>query len=350
VSVVMHRRRAHPQAWEEIAAGRGALARHGTDTVGEAHRIREDGPAARLLALLWHDDPAVRRAAALALPGGDHQTAYAPSYGHFAGVFLRTVASHAHRAPESAADRYATVARSLSALLDQYASDIRAMSNMSYSFLSSALYLALFATCRDTLEAVRRLRASSAHAELCRLLWNLSRLSLSTRLNGTDVEALAQMAARTLAALPPDEVPELWRSLIHPSPPCRMAVAPVLGHLQDRRAVPYLAGSLADQPPNLAQPLIATLRRLEDLRAVPALAETARTNRLLRGAARAAIVAIERANAGSPTRTLLRPADTRAGIPTEQMLRPMPYAGASESPDLLLRVEPARDQERAGQP
>jgi hypothetical protein len=224
------------------------------------------------------------------------------------------------------------------------------MSNMSYSFLSSALYLALFATCRDTLEAVRRLRASAAHAELCRLLWNLSRLSLSTRINGTDVEALAQMAARALVALPPDEVPELWRSLIHPSPPRRMAVAPVLGHLQDRRAVPYLTGSLADQPPNLAQPLIAALRRLEDLRAVPALVEVARVNRPLRGAARAAIAAIERANADSPPRTLLRPADTRAGIPTEQMLRAVPHAGAADSPDLLLRVENERDKKGAGQP
>src|SRR5579859_615585 len=117
----MHRRRTHPQAWEEIAAGRGALSRHGADTVGEARRIREDGPAAQLLALLWHEDPAIRRAAALALPGGDRQTAYSPSYGHFAGVFLRAVASHANRAPEGAADRYAAVARSLSALLDQNA-------------------------------------------------------------------------------------------------------------------------------------------------------------------------------------------------------------------------------------
>ncbi|HLV81699.1 MAG TPA: hypothetical protein VKT32_15540 [Chthonomonadaceae bacterium] len=346
----MHRRRQHPQAWEEIAVGRGALARHGADTVGEALRIREEGPAARLLAHLWHEDLAVRRAAALALPGGDHQIAYAPNYGHFAGVFLRAVASHSHRAPEGAADRYATVARSLGALLEQNASDIRAMSNMSYSFLSSALYVALFATCRDTLEAVRRLRASSAHPELCRLLWSLSRLSLSTRINGADVDALGQMAARTLAALPPDEVPEFWRSLMHPSPPRRMAVAPVLAHLEDRRAVPYLAKALLGQPPNLAQPLIAALRRMEDLRAVPALAETARSSPLLRGPARAAIAAIERANAGSPPRTLLRPAETRAGLPVEQMLRPVPHAGAQESPALLLRVENEREKEGAGRP
>lgn len=333
----MQSKTSREQIWDQIAAGRGALAEQ---RAGETTLFHENSPVAPLLALLWHDDPAVCRAAALALPGGDRVSAYLPAYGHFAGMFLRRLTCDSKTVPDSTTARYRAVAASLCALLDQNSGEIRAMSNMHYSFLSSALYVALFATCRDTLESVRRLRAAAVHAELCRLLWNLSRLSVSHRINGQDVEFLAQAAGRAMAALPPDEIPELWRGLKHHSLPRRLAVAPVLPHLHDRRAVPHLAGALEDQPPAIAQPLISALRRIGDLRAVPALAAAARSSdRPLRSSARAAIAAIERANAGSTARTLLRPAETRGGIPVEHLLRPAP--GGEAAPEELLHVEAA---------
>src|SRR5207253_11000900 len=105
--------------------------------------------------------------------------------------------------------------------------------------------LALLSTCRDATEAVRRLRAAAAHPELCRLLGGLARPDVARRLNGQDSECLAQTARRALAALPPDDIPEFWRTLTHHPTAHRHTVAPVLTHISDRRAVPHLVQALA---------------------------------------------------------------------------------------------------------
>jgi len=332
-----------PQAaWAEITAGRAALAnlRRENKPGVAPHTHQRVGP---LLSLLWHADSRVRKAAALALAGGDQETAYSPPYGHYAGALLRGIERRARQEPESAAARYKVVADTLRHLLDQNASEIRYMGNMRYSFLGSALYVALLSTCRDTMAAIRRLRVANAHPELCRLLWNLTHTNTTRRLNAQDAVALAQMAGETLAVLPPDEIPEFWRALKQPSLPRRMAIAPAIGYLRDPRAVPHLVEALNDQPVCIAQPIIECLGRMGDLRAIASLRRVSRSqNRQLRNHARAAISAIERANADSPARTLLRPVRGREADPAS-LLRPV-RSLVHEPPEELLRPPETRQE------
>ena len=320
---------------EQIAAGRGALAR------GRSLRAREEGsPVAALLSLLWHEDGAVRRAAALALSGGDQNSAYTPDYGYFASAFQRGVSERADLFPDTASARYEAALESLRALLNQCIADIRAMSNMRYSFLSSALYLALLSTCRDTVEAIRRLRVSAVHPELCELLWNLARPDVTRRLNGQDNELLAQTARLALGALSPDEIPGFWQGLSCRPLPQRQALAPTLACFNDRRAVPHLLCALEGQLPGVAEAIIECLGRLGDARALPALSEIAAEGHwLLRPLSRTAISSIRRAQASSPARTLLRPLGTEHEDDTASLLRSLPNGPvAVEPPEEMLRV------------
>jgi len=322
-----------------IAAGREALASPRASREHAEARTVPGSRIARLLALLWHPEADIRKAAALALAGGNRESRYVPQYGHFASAFLSYLTSHAPHAPASPAERYAAVVHALRVLLDRNASDIRAMGNMSYSFLGSALYLALLYTCRDVIEAVRRLRVSAAHTELCRLLWHLSHVNLTRRLNSEDWVTLVQTACAAFAALPPDEIPDFWHSLMHRSLPRRLAVAPVLSHLRDDCAVPYLLHALREQPPCIAQPIIECLGRLGDPRALALLQCIVEgRDRLLRNHARLAIAAIGRAHANGPARTLLRPLETNPDADPASLLRPAHPTGAMEPPEEMLRV------------
>jgi hypothetical protein len=318
-----------------IAAGRGALANRHADREETRHVAQER--IAQLLALLWHADSGIRRSAALALAGGDRDSAYVPLYGHYAGTLLRGLTGRAAQMPASACERHSVVAETLRALLDQSAHEIRAMNNMRYSFLSSALYVALLSTCRDGIEAVRRLRVATAHPELCRLLWNLARIGGSSKLNAQDIGALIQIAAQALAALPPDEIPEFWRGLTHHLPPRRMVFVPVLAYMDDHRAVPHLTEALKEQPGCIALPIIECLGRQGDLRALAALRRIARgQDRLLRNPARTAITAIERANADNPARILLRAYRVPIEADPTTLLRPV-ISAPNEPPEELLR-------------
>jgi hypothetical protein len=292
---------------EQLAAGRAALAASSDPSL--AASWRENRAITRLFALLWHRDGDIRRIAALALPGGDRMHAYQPQYGHFAAAFLRYIAQHsAERSPDGAAN-YQIVVAALRSMLQQSSSDIRAMSNMHYSFLSSALYLALLSTCRDVTESARRIRDGALHRELCRLLGVLAHSHVTRRLNAADAEALAASAGQALAAMPADEIPEFWHCLTHHARPRRRAVAPALRHIRDRKAVPYLIHALTGQPTDIAQSLIACLGQIGAPDALPALAHLARgRHRLLRNEAQSAIEAIRRATAVQPSQTLLRPA------------------------------------------
>jgi hypothetical protein len=329
----------------DVVRGRAALAALSHST-HQDDLLRENGPVACLLALLWHPDADVRRAAAHALPGGDHAQAHIPHYGHFVGAFLRGLsdinARYEDALPATPAARYERVTLALRALLDQNIGEIRGMSNMNYSFLSSALYLAVLATCRDVVFALRRLRAASAEADLCRLLWNLSQISVLRRFNGQDLETLANAAGAALAALPPDYIPDFWHSLSHAQVPRRLAVSPSLNHFQDRRAVPYLLDALAvpgAQPSAIAQRLAACLGRLEDARALSVLDALMRSSdRQLRDQARAAIRQIQRAVHKHPSRTLLRATMDADEWDSETMLRPAPVnTHISEPAGELLR-------------
>jgi hypothetical protein len=334
---------------EQIALGRDALAAHERPM---AHRDRHQERLAihRLYALLWHQDGEIRRAAALALPGGDRRRTYKPQYGHFAASFLRYVAHHSPpgRPPATHAARHAVVVAALRSMLEQSSNDIRGMSNMHYSFLSSALYLALLSTCRDVTESVRRVRDGALHAELCRLLWSLAQSSVVRRLNPQDTEALTHSVGQALAAMPADELTELWRWLTHHSRPRRRAVAPILNHLSDTQAVPHLLRALTGQPADIARMLACCLGRMGQPDALPALTHLTRSrHRALRSEAQAAIEAIRRANAAHPSRTLLRPIDID-GLPEDRvsLLHITDAAAETQRRDELLRPTSNADDAR----
>lgn len=352
---------------EKIVNGRSALAESNfksnsnsnsilssiSNSVRREELLRENGPVAQLLALLWHTDPEVRRAAVYALPGGDRLQAHIIHYGHFVGAFLRGLsdvnARHNDVLPANAADRYDRVAAVLHTMLDQNIGEIRGMSNMNYSFLSSALYMAVLSTSLDVVCAMRRLRATRTQAELCRLLWNLEQMNVLRCLNSQDLAALAAEAGKALAAMPPDQIPDFWHSLSHTQVARRQAVAQALSHFQNRDSVPFLLDALnvpGGQPGWLGQQIVAGLGRLEDVRALPALALLASgSDRKLRDHARAASAAIQRATRRLPSQTLLRAAQETDGWDSETMLRTIPVNSHEREPscELLRTSQPARD-------
>ncbi len=326
----------------DIARGRAVLANRAARSSGGNRRGQE--AVDRLLELLWNPDGAVRHAAAHALPGGDGQHAHIPHFGHFVGAFLRGLADgeNSRSMPATAAERYDCVAEVLRGLLAQNIREIRGIGNMNYSFLSSALYLAVFATCRDVLLTIRRLQVSPAQAELCSLLWSLPRNGASCRLNGADVETLAQFAGEALAMLPPDCLSDYWHCLTHGSPSRRIAAVSALAHFQDPRSVPHLLDVLQTDPaqtPAVAVPIIRCLARMEDGRAL-FLLQTLSDNRAksVRLAARSAVAAIERAGHKQPSRTLLRATHFDDANHSETMLRPVPVNHHNtEPPEEMLR-------------
>lgn len=314
---------------ESIALGREALARGGGRWGG-----LPDSPVAGLLALLWYEEREVRQSAVRSLPGGDRLNYHEMHYGYFAEAFLRELTTRHSPAPTLPMDRYGAAAEALAEIIGQSARDIRSMSGMNYSFLSSALYLALVATCRDALLAAARLRANQVHAVLCDLFWNLATVTGIGRLNGKDMLLLADTAGIALASLAPDEIPLFWEALSHSDPARRAAVTPALRHLCDPRAVPYLLNALPIQQPAIAEPILVCLGRLGDARALPLLGEFRRSShRILVHTAGAAIEAIQRAQKHQPVQTLLRPSTpdpqellrSVRGIPaveTDPLLRP----------------------------
>ncbi len=353
-------------AADKIAANEIEADDRAADTARDPRR--EDSPCARMLALLWHTDANVRECAARALCGGDGVQAHIGEYGHFVGAFGRGLRDTAERGlnhsplqsdaggrdtipdaafrdrpatmPATASARYECVARTLCALLDQSIGEIRGMSSMNYSFLSSALYLAVLATCRDTVCAIGRLRVIEAHGELCRLLWNLSQMSVLRRCSGQDLETLARATGQALAALPPDAIPDFWHGLTCAGLPRRLAVAPALAYMDDKRAVPYLLDALnaPDAHGELTGLIASCLGRLKDVRALSALRPLAQSrDRVLRQQVNAAIAAIERAGRGKPQNLLLRPVIENADRNSETMLRPAPVNEHDTAPHPLLR-------------
>jgi hypothetical protein len=314
--------------FDSIAQGREALAQGAGD-----HGSVPGSPVAALLLLLWHEEREVRQAAARSLPGGDRDHYHEMHYGYFAEAFLRELATRHSPPPGHPAARYDVAAEVLRELIGQSARDIRAMSGMHYSFLSSALYLALFATCRDAVLAAKRLRSSEVHEALCGLLWNLSAVSGIGRLNPTDTLLLMDLAGLALAFLPPDEIPAFWESLSHANVSRRTAVSPALRHLWDRRAVRHLLVALPLQQPDIAEQILTCLGRLGDPQALPLLGEFSRSaHRTLSRAARTAIEAIQRAHKHQPVQTLLRPSSPD---PSE-LLRSV-ATGPDTEKDSLLR-------------
>jgi len=323
-----------------IAQGRHALAERQC-VLPPRQRCADQAAVSNLLALLWHPDERIRRSAVLALPGGDRTHVYEPLYGYFASSFLRYLGQHspADRPPPNVAARHLAVVEALREMLKQSCSDICAMSSMHYSFLSSALYLALLSTCRDVTQSVRRLRDCAAHPELCTLLWSLTQRRVVRCLNAKDVAALTNLVGQALAAMPADEITDFWRCLTHQARARRRAVAPTLRHLKDGRAVPHLLQALSGQPIDVAQSVITCLGRLGDPIALPALLKvtTSSEHRTLRAEARIAVDAIGRTSDARSGRILLRPVGNRTEDPT-LLLRSIACRHSEYPADQLLRT------------
>ncbi len=317
---------------ESIGWGREALAR------GEGARGHlPDSSVARLLVMLWEENRETQQAAVRSLPGGNRDCYYEFNYGYFSESFLRELRSRHSPMPVEAEARYEAVVGVLHDLIDQSTRDIRAMSGMHYSFLSSALYLAVFATCRDALLTTERLRAAPLHVPLCGLMWNLSAVSGTGRLNPQDTIQLMEGAGRALAVMPPDKMPELWAALSHTNETRRLAVMPALSYLSDARSVPYLLELLPMQKPVIAERIVACLGRLGDARAVPLIHDFTRSaDWPLRRAGKAAIAAIRRTEKEEPVRTLLRPSRPN----TSDLLRSAGRAQHTEPPSEMLHVLP----------
>ena len=319
-----------------LAAGRGELASE--RFVPEI----SDSTGYGLLCLLWHENPQIRRRAICALAGGDLNRAYVPCYGHFVGSIERSLTRQFPTMPAAPEDRLDAVSTLICEMLEQSSHDIRGLSNMNYSFLSSALYMALFSTCRDTLETARRLKLVRAQAPATRLLLNLfpiGKTLRSRRLNGQDVEAMALLSGRVLAALPVSEIPDFWHNLTERHLSRRRAVLPVLCVLQNTEAVPQLIDILPNQPADIAIAIIECLARIGDSRALPVLLNYGQSrNRNIRKKAQAAILELERMHRISPAKTLVRPVTESVDRQPESLLRSLSQPGSDVPPEQLLRI------------
>ena len=243
--------------------------------------------------------------------------------------------------PEIPAERLNAVSAVICEMLEQSSHDVRGLSNMNYSFLSSALYLACFSTCRDSLEAARRLKLTRTQAPVTRLLWHLSTVGKtlrSRRLSGQDAEAMALMAGRVLAALPASAILDFWHNLSDRHGARKRAVLPVLCVLQNTDAVPYLVDIMPHQPSDVTLAIVDCLARLGDMRALPVLLECSESrNKTLRKRAQSAILEIEKAHAVSPAKTLVRPVAEQIDHDPASLLRSLSQSGSDVPPEQLLR-------------
>jgi len=315
---------------QSIAEGRGALSGSRRTTAGPAHESRS---TIRLLELLWHEQKPVRRSAALALAGGDAVSTHTVDYGHFPTVFLVMLDRAAPCSPADAAGRFDAVVIALQLLLEQHLVELRGLCSMQFSFLSGGLYLALLATCHETIAAVRRLKAADLHPELCHLLHTLSELSRNGRINPQHITALAAATGGTLAALSPGEIPQFWHELSSGSAHDRLDLLPVVGQIGNRLATPFLLTTLHGQQSRVAAKIIEAIGRTGNSDTLETLSSlTHSRDRAVRRAAQSAITHIRREAKSHPSRTLLRPHDESQ---SHNLLRPATERPEQQHEELL---------------
>lgn len=185
------------------------------------------------------------------------------------------------------------------------------------------------------LAIVQQLQAVELHGICCDLLLTVEEALIKER-GGQNTSRLSMLQGQlidTLAALPPEEIPQFWRMLKDPR--TSREFWPIVRRMRDRRDVPFLLDALPELALDGQSAVIVALQQIGDARAVPALqALAADKSSLIAPIAEQAVAHILK-HSRDDAAQLLRPTDSRhAGNAGETLLRP-----AASTPDANVRAE-----------
>lgn len=190
------------------------------------------------------------------------------------------------------------------------------------------------------LRPVRWLRAGALAPEICAALYDYNRGIWWPYLSRPQMWEIRMALARTIAALPPNEMDAFWENLQSADVGIRHAMLQGLEFLRSAHAVPHLLRGLERSGDHATRAAIVDcLEEIADPRAIAMLTrlrqETAHGDWTLSRHIARVIRVIEQQNRGRSHRTLLRPAQTppqEAG----SLLRPAASAPRQEAENALL--------------
>jgi hypothetical protein len=193
------------------------------------------------------------------------------------------------------------------------------------------------------LRPIRRLQLGSLTEEVCAGLIDYQRGQWHPYLTRSQLHVIESALARTVAALPPDDMEPFWTNLLSENSITRNAMLLGLRHISAAHAVPPLLHGLEEITDHTTRTAIVDhLEKIAEPSAIPTLArlrrETASTDWTLSRQIGRAIRVIEKQNADVEQRVLLRP----IAPPLDQdhtLLRPMTTAHSNDPADLLHPIE-----------
>lgn len=186
------------------------------------------------------------------------------------------------------------------------------------------------------LRPVRQLHAGALTREICDILYDYHRGIWQPDLSKAQMWIIRNALARTIAALPPNEMDAFWENLQSADVGIRHAMLQGLEFLRSAHAVPHLLRGLERSGDHATRAAIVDcLEEIADPRAIAMLTrlrqETAHGDWTLSRHIARVIRVIEQQNRGRSHRTLLRPAQTPPQE-ADSLLRP-----AADSPDAAHR-------------
>jgi len=243
--------------------------------------------------------------------------------------FWRLLSSQQTSLPPSAPARYYAVVRAVWQVLQEV------RQGLATPELPAKLAVAL--------RPVRKLRPGILTAEVCAALYYYHRGVWTPYLTKPELWIIRTALAKTIAALPPDEMDAFWENLQSSDTLIRDAMRLGLTFLRSAHAVPHLLRGLERIPDNATRAAIVDcLEEIADPRALAPLIrlrqETAQYDWPLSRQIARAIRIIEQQNRDNGHRTLLRPSATPADD-EEALLRPVTAA-----PDTRQAAEADRAQ------
>jgi hypothetical protein len=195
------------------------------------------------------------------------------------------------------------------------------------------------------LRPVRRLSLGALTDEVCAALIDYHRGQWNPHLTRSQLYIIEVALAKTVAALPPDNMEPFWEHLLSADPVARGAMLLGLRHLSEAHAVRQLLHGLEELSDHATRAAIVDhLEKMAEPSAIPTLIrlrrETANTDWTLSRQIARAIRVIERQNDSGQHRVLLRPA-TAPPDEDRSLLRPMIGDHPADPAELLRPVEPA---------
>jgi hypothetical protein len=289
------------------------------------------------LPLLWHEklSTALAMARELYAPDNDAYLADPDSEEKVSLHFWRLLIKATPRLPDLPEARFRVVVQTIQRILNvvrQTPTD---------PFAQEFLVIAL--------RPIRRLALGGLTDEVCAALIDYHSGHWTPYLTRPQLYAIENTLAKTVAALPPNNMEPFWELLNCPDPRTRNAMLLGLRYISAAHAVSHLLHGLEHtQDHALRAAFVDHIEKIGEPSTIPTLTrlrrETAATDWPLSRQIGRAIRVIEKQNAGGNYRTLLRPA-TPTPTQDEGLLRPAIGAPLTDSADLLRSPIPEKPQQ-----